>query len=58
VFYSLSVQRGRQLKQEQAVGRKPPFREDLSLEAGEQLLLEAVTRQLLVKTLQAGKDLA
>jgi hypothetical protein len=30
---------------------------DLSLEAEEQPLFEAVIRQLLVKTLQAGKDL-
>jgi hypothetical protein len=37
--------------------REPPFREDLSPETEEQPLLEAVTRQLLVKTLQAGKKL-
>jgi hypothetical protein len=42
----------------EAVGREQPFREDLSPEAEEQPLLEAVTRQLLVKTLRAGKDLA
>jgi hypothetical protein len=34
----------------EAVGRKPPFRQDLSLEAEDKPLLEAVTRQLLVKT--------
>jgi hypothetical protein len=34
----------------------PQFREDLSPEAEEQSLLEAVIRQRLVKTLQAGKD--
>jgi hypothetical protein len=32
-----------------------PFREDLSAEAGETPLLEAVTREWLVKTQQAGK---
>jgi hypothetical protein len=36
----------------------PPFREDLSPEAEEQTLFEAVTRKRLVKTLHAGKDLA
>jgi hypothetical protein len=36
----------------------PSFREDLSPEAEEQPLLEAVTRKRLVKTLQTGKDLA
>jgi hypothetical protein len=40
-----------------AVGRVPPFREDLSLEEEAWPLLEAVTRQLLVKTLRAGKSL-
>jgi hypothetical protein len=45
------------LEQEHAVGREPSFREDLSREVEEQQLLEAVTRQLLVKTLPAGKDL-
>jgi hypothetical protein len=38
------------------VGSEPPFSEDLSTEAEEQALLEAVTRQLLVKTLRDGKD--
>jgi hypothetical protein len=33
------------------------FRENLSTEAEEQPFLEAVTRKLLVKTLQTGKDL-
>jgi hypothetical protein len=46
------------LKQEEAVGREPSFREDLSPEAEEYSLLEAVTRQLLMKTLRAGKDVA
>jgi hypothetical protein len=32
-------------------GVEPPFREDLSLEAEEESLLEAVTRLLLVKNL-------
>jgi hypothetical protein len=35
---------------------EPPFRENLRPEAEEQPLLEAVIRQLLEKTLQAGKD--
>jgi hypothetical protein len=39
-------------------GRKPPFIKDLNMEAQEYQLLEAVTRKRLVKTLQAGKDLA
>jgi hypothetical protein len=34
------------------------FRQDLSVEAEESPLLEAVTRERLVKTEQAGKDLA
>jgi hypothetical protein len=37
---------------------EPPFREDLSADAEEYPLLEAVTRQRLVKTQQAGRDLA
>jgi hypothetical protein len=41
-----------------AVGREPPFREDISQKGRKQPLLEAVTRQLLVKTLQAGKGSA
>jgi hypothetical protein len=41
-----------------SVGREPPCREDLSPQAEEYTLLEVVTRQLLVKTLQARKDLA
>jgi hypothetical protein len=39
------------------VGREPPFREDFSAEAEESPPLEAVTREQLVKTLQAGKNL-
>jgi hypothetical protein len=35
--------------------REPQFREDFSPK--EQPLLEAVTRQLLVKTMEAGKNL-
>jgi hypothetical protein len=38
-------------------GREQPFREDLSAEAEESLLLEAVTRERLAKTQQARKDL-
>jgi hypothetical protein len=40
------------------VGREPLFREDLSAEAEKSPLLEAVTRERLVKTEQAGKGLA
>jgi hypothetical protein len=43
---------------EKSVGRQPPFGEDLSEEAEESPLLEAVTRERLVMTQQAGKDLA
>jgi hypothetical protein len=39
------------------VGRNPPFREDLSVEAEEFPLLEAVTMECLAKTQQAGKGL-
>jgi hypothetical protein len=39
-------------------GREPPFREDLSTEAEESPLLEAVTRERLVKAQKAEKDLA
>jgi hypothetical protein len=39
----------------QAVVRELPFRQNFSMEAQEYPLLEAVTRQLLVKTFQAGK---
>jgi hypothetical protein len=38
--------------------REPPAREDLSPEAEEEPLLEAVTGQLLVKILRAEEDLA
>jgi hypothetical protein len=37
---------------------EPPFREDLNPVAQEYPLVYAVTRQLLMKTLRAGKDLA
>jgi hypothetical protein len=40
------------------VVREPPFREDLSTEAEESPLLEAVTGERLVKTQQAERDLA
>jgi hypothetical protein len=46
------------LKQNDAVGREPPFREDLRKEEGKYPLLETVTRKSLEKILQAGKDLA
>jgi hypothetical protein len=46
------------LEQECSVGREPPFRGDSSSEAEEIPLLEAVTRERLVKTQQAGKALA
>jgi hypothetical protein len=39
-----------------SIGRKPPFREDLSVKAEKYPLLEAVSREELVKTQQAGKD--
>jgi hypothetical protein len=39
------------------VGREPPFREDLSAEAEESPVLEAVTREQLVKT-ENWKDIA
>jgi hypothetical protein len=38
-------------------GREQPFREDLSAEVEESPLLEAVIRERLVKTQQAGKGL-
>jgi hypothetical protein len=41
--------------EEVAVGREPPFREDLRSESEEHPLLETVTRRLLVKALGAGK---
>jgi hypothetical protein len=42
----------------EADGKEPPLREDLSAEAEESLALEAVTREEVVKTQQAGKGLA
>jgi hypothetical protein len=39
------------------VGRKPPFREDLSAEAEESLQLEAIMRERLVKIQKDGKEL-
>jgi hypothetical protein len=42
-------------RRKESVGREPPFREDLRLEAEDYPSLEAVTRQLLVKTLLAEK---
>jgi hypothetical protein len=38
-------------------GRESLFKEDLNAEAEESPLLEAVTRERLVKTQEAGKDL-
>jgi hypothetical protein len=40
-----------------SVGREPPFRQDLNVEAKESPVLEAVIRERLMKTQQAGKDL-
>jgi hypothetical protein len=40
------------------VGKERPFREDLSAEVEESPMLEAVIRERLVKTQQAGKCLA
>jgi hypothetical protein len=37
------------------VGRESPFREDLRPEAEDYPSLEAVTRQILLKKLEAGK---
>jgi hypothetical protein len=41
----------------EVIGKKQPFRDDLNAEVEESPLLEAVTRERLVKTQQAGKDL-
>jgi hypothetical protein len=41
-----------------SIGRELRFSQDLSVETEESPLLEAVTRKWLVKTQQAGKDLA
>jgi hypothetical protein len=40
-----------------SVGREPPFREDLSAEAEESPLLQAVTRERLVIRQHVGRDL-
>jgi hypothetical protein len=45
-------------EEKSSAGRKPPFRQDLSPEAEAEPLLQAVIRQLRVKTLRARKDLA
>jgi hypothetical protein len=60
VFTTRSVKRGYKeeyLSKNSSVGREPPFRKDLSVEAEESPLLEAVTRERLMKTQQAVKDL-
>jgi hypothetical protein len=44
--------------EKESVGREPQSRENLIVEAEEFPLLEAVTWERLVKTQQAGKDLA
>jgi hypothetical protein len=41
-----------------AAGREPLFRENLSAKAEESTLLEAVTRERLVKRQRTGTDLA
>jgi hypothetical protein len=41
----------------ESIGREPPFRKELCVEVEEFPLLEAVVRERLVKTQQAGKDL-
>jgi hypothetical protein len=46
------------VEQEFAVGREPLFREDLIPEVEKWLLLEAITRKRIVKTLRDGKVLA
>jgi hypothetical protein len=38
--------------EDSSVGREPPFREDLSPKAEEQLLIEAVTRKRLLDTVR------
>jgi hypothetical protein len=43
--------------EEEAVGKEPPIREDLSVEAEGSPLIEAVTGKRLVNTQQAGKGL-
>jgi hypothetical protein len=40
------------------VEREQPFRQDLSVKADKSPLLEAITRECLVKTQKTGKDLA
>jgi hypothetical protein len=46
------------LEQEFTVGREPPFTDDLSTEAEEKPLLEALARKRVVKTLRARKACA
>jgi hypothetical protein len=46
------------LCRKKTIGREPPFREDLSLEAEESPFLEGVTREQLLKTQHPGGDLA
>jgi hypothetical protein len=61
MFSTLSVQRRYKKdnwNKNRSFGKEPAFREDLSPEAEEEPLLEAVFWQLLVKILQAGEDLA
>jgi hypothetical protein len=48
----------RSVREYSSVGRELPFRKDLSTEAEESPLLEAFTRERLVKTQQTVKDLA
>jgi hypothetical protein len=70
VFSTRAVQRGYKkttraiesvlygsLWRKESVGREPTLTEDISTKAEESPLLEAVTREQLVKTQQAGKDL-
>jgi hypothetical protein len=57
-FGQLVFEERTSLENEFTVGSEPPFRDDLSREAEEKPLLEVVTRKRVVKTLQAGKNLA
>jgi hypothetical protein len=57
MLYSNTQQDANNKDKNISVWREPPFREDLDPGAEDYPLLEAVTRQLLVKTLRAGKAL-
>jgi hypothetical protein len=54
---AVSLRSAQEALYKRTVGREPPFREDWRAEA-EFSLLEAVTKEQLVKTQKAGKNLA